>query len=315
MARRKQGILDDLFEITAMLPWWLGVVLAIVAYLALHPFADMEFVATTNPKDIGGMIFKPMFRAFATVGQYLLPFVFLIGSLVSAFSHANRKPRISRARQRLDPLNVQEQSPQPRPPENDLYELYKSAGVAPRPRPDVWSLELLRAIDWKRFEEVCAEYFRVCGFHASTQSHGPDGGIDIKLYAPNDKTQIVNIVQCKQWSRPVGPKLMRELLGVMTANKVPRGTFVTSSTFNNDATQFAAENRIHLIDGKHFLKQIIERPQWDQERLLKVATEGDYLTPTCPNCGIKMVARENNKDKSKFWGCLNFPRCRFTLPY
>jgi restriction system protein len=172
----------------------------------------------------------------------------------------------------------------------------------------------MRAIDWKRFEEVCAEYFRVCGFHASTQSHGPDGGIDIKLYAPNDQRQIVNIVQCKQWSSQVGPKLMRELLGVMTANKVPRGTFVTSSTFNDDATQFAAKNRIHLIDGKHFLKQILERTQSDQERLLKVATEGDYLTPTCPSCGIKLVTRENRKDKSKFWGCLNFPTCKFRLP-
>lgn len=314
MSRRKQALLEDLVEIAAKLPWWVGVVLAIVAYLVLHPFATMEIVATTDPKDIGGMIFKPVFRAVAMVGQYLLPFVFLIGSLVSAFSHLHRKPYISEAPQKLDPLKVHEQSLQPRAPEDDLYELYKSNGVAPPPRPDAWSLELLRSIDWKRFEEVCAEYFRVCGFHASTQSHGPDGGIDIKIYAPNNRTQIVNIVQCKQRNRQVGPKLMRELLGVMTANKVPRGTFVTSSTFNEDATQFAVQNRIHLIDGKQLMKQILERSQSEQECLLKVATEGDYLTPTCPSCGIKLVARENRKDKSKFWGCLNHPGCRFRLP-
>jgi restriction system protein len=68
-------------------------------------------------------------------------------------------------------------------------------------------------MDWKRFEAVCAEYFRLCGFHATTQSHGPDGGVDIKLYTLVDTTRIVSIVQCKRWNKMIGPKPLRELLG------------------------------------------------------------------------------------------------------
>jgi restriction system protein len=197
--------------------------------------------------------------------------------------------------------------------DRNLYEVWKQPTGSAAPRADQWSPELLRMIDWKRFEEVCAEYFRLCGFHATTQSSGPDGGIDVRLYAPNEHSKIVNIVQCKQWRKPVGPKAMREFLGVMTANKLSRGLFVASSTFNEEATRFAAENRIDLIDGRRFLEKILERPPAEQAQLLKVATEGDYLTPSCPNCGIKLVRRENRRNNTIFWGCTNYPRCKFRL--
>jgi restriction system protein len=196
----------------------------------------------------------------------------------------------------------------------DIYELWDSRDShALTARPDKWTLDLLRSIDWKRFEELCAEYFRICGFRATTQSHGPDGGIDIKLYAPNQPDKVVNVVQCKQWSRMVGPKAIRELLGVMTANALSRGVFVTSSSFNDEATQFARENGIHLIDGVALLRKILDRSPEEQATLLGVATDGEYLVPTCPRCGIKLVNRENRMDRSAFWGCKNYPSCRYTL--
>ncbi len=134
------------------------------------------------------------------------------------------------------------------------------------------------------------------------------------LYAPADATKIVNIVQCKCWDkRQVGPKPMRELLGVMTANKVARGTFITSSSFNREAREFGAANGIHIIDGEQLLKQITERSAEEQERLMAVATAGDYLTPTCASCGTKMIRRMTKKDKSQFWGCENYPRCKMKL--
>jgi restriction system protein len=321
MARRrrsqKQSLFEDLFEITAKSPWWVGVVLAAVFYLWLHHYAAAEVVKTTTPGAIGGAVVSQVFRSLALVGQYLLPAVFLLGALASAISRAKNKP-VSISEPLMDPAEPRVEPTQKGiAPGADLYELWKApalgAGAAVAPRPDRWSLDLLRAIDWKRFEEVCAEYFRLCGFHATTQSSGTDGGIDVKLYAPNDQSKIVNIVQCKQWSKPVGPKALREFLGVLTAGKLPRGVFVTSSTFNDEATRFAAENQIHLLDGRRFLNKIMERPPADQTRLLTVATEGDYLTPSCPSCGIKLIKRESRKDKSTFWGCSNFPRCKYIL--
>lgn len=309
--QRRSGVLLDLMEIATRLPWWVGVVLAVIAYLGFHQMAVMEIQATGQVKDIGSAILKQMFKTIGMFGQYLFPFAFLIGSLVSAYGKVKDKPSpLPEASPALPETGVEPTFKQGASGE-DLYTLWKASSVTKTP--DRWSLDLLCAIDWKRFEEVCAEYFRLCGFHAATQSHGPDGGIDVKLYAPKDQSRLVNIVQCKQWSKPIGPKALRELLGVMTANKLSRGIFVTSSVFNDEATRFASDNHIHLLDGNRFMSKILERSPEDQARLLKVATEGDFLTPSCPSCGIKLLKRERKKDRVKFWGCANFPRCRYIL--
>ena len=99
----------------------------------------------------------------------------------------------------------------------------------------------------------------------------------------------------------------------MVDRKAAEGIFVTSSNFNDEAVAFARGNHIDLIDGQELLRLIRSLAPEQQKRLLDVATEGDYLTPSCPNCGIKLVERENRNDTSKFWGCTNYPKCRFTL--
>ena len=46
MARKKQqGTFEDLIEIAAKLPWWAGVLLAIITYLVLHHYATAEVVS------------------------------------------------------------------------------------------------------------------------------------------------------------------------------------------------------------------------------------------------------------------------------
>ncbi|OGA69349.1 MAG: hypothetical protein A3F77_13545 [Betaproteobacteria bacterium RIFCSPLOWO2_12_FULL_67_28] len=318
MTRRRSSSARDIVEIISSFPWWVGIVLAAVAYLVCHWIATTPIAPPRGGQGAGGFAADALIRALAMVGQYALPFLFLAGAAMSVMSPRQKKADDARPAKapgpRLRTSSASSEAPaRSSDTQDDLYEIWKSSGSTSAPRPDRWSLDLLRAIDWKRFEEVCAEYFRLCGFNATTQSHGPDGGIDITLHAPNDPSRVENIVQCKQWSRPVGPKPLRELLGVMTANGVQRGTFVTASTYNDQADQFARDNRIHLIDGAGLLQRILERPPADQERLLRVATEGDYLTPSCPSCGTKLVRRENKKDRSAFWGCTGFPRCRYTL--
>lgn len=174
------------------------------------------------------------------------------------------------------------------------------------------TLDLLRQIDWKLFEEVCAAYFRCLDFHAVTQSHGPDGGIDITLSHADAPEKVVGLVQCKQWAAPVGPKPVRELLGVMVDARVAEGIFITSSTFHVEAQVFAASNKIDLIDGERLLHLIRKLSPADQERLLAVATRGDYLTPSCAACGVKLV-RRTGRQGNGFWGCANYPRCRVTM--
>lgn len=175
-------------------------------------------------------------------------------------------------------------------------------------KPNKWSLELLRELEWKRFEILCGAYYAKRGFRVETIACGADGGIDAKLFFGKIKDPV-GLVQCKAWStKLVGVKPVRELLGVMAHNKVSRGIFHATGKFSGDALEFARANRIQLIGGTDLIANIGTLPETAQQELLAAAVEGDYKTPTCPSCGIKM--RRVSGARGDFWGCSNYPRCK-----
>lgn len=176
-----------------------------------------------------------------------------------------------------------------------------------------WSPEVFAAIEWRRFEAVVEALFGQAGFETRSQSHGADGGVDIWLHSKNAEGPV-SVVQCKHWQgKPVGVKEMREFFGVMTAHGLKRGTYATTSRYTADALAFAQANGINAQDGDGLLKLIALRTPEQQARLLEVAYEGEYWKPTCASCGVKMVARTSGKDGNRFWGCVNYPRCKRTL--
>lgn len=180
-----------------------------------------------------------------------------------------------------------------------------------------WSIDLIKSLEWKRFEELCSGYFNEKGFRSEITRLGADGGIDIYLYRDSfSLTSPMSIVQCKAWNTyKVGVKPIRELFGVMHAAKVPTGVFVTSGEYTKAALKSGQDNNLKLFTESLLLKEILKLPDDNQKRLLKDITEGDYTTPSCPYQGIKMKLRKNKKDGNQFWGCPEFPKCRSTLKF
>ena len=180
-------------------------------------------------------------------------------------------------------------------------------------KPTEWSLELIREIEWKRFEDLCQKFYEAKGIRCETTPLGPDGGIDIRIFQ-DDSGKATSIVQCKAWgSRYVGVQPVRELLGVMTHQKIEKAFFMTSGRFSDDAKDVAKSNRITLIDGQMLLMMLQRLPSSGQNELLAFATEGDYTTPTCPGCGKKMRSVPGKVGRPDFWGCPDYPKCRQRL--
>lgn len=97
----------------------------------------------------------------------------------------------------------------------------------------------------------------------------------------------------------------------MAHENVGKGYIMATGDFSDDAIAFAKQHNILLVPGKNLLGAIEKLPKEQQSELLTMATDGDYATPTCPSCLIKLVKREGRR--GGFWGCRNYPRCHTTI--
>jgi len=178
--------------------------------------------------------------------------------------------------------------------------------------PDNWSLDLLQSLEWKRFETLCLEYFRVLGKEAVTVSQGADRGIFARIFR-EDSDYPEYEVQCQSGIGLVEVNQIKELFGVMVREFSGKGIFMAASSFSEEAKKFSADHKsmIFLIDGNKFLSMLSKLLEEKQHLLFNLATEGDYITPTCVTCGIKLIRKTWRN--GEFWGCKNYPNCRFTL--
>jgi restriction system protein len=176
-----------------------------------------------------------------------------------------------------------------------------------------WSPELLKQLEWRRFEELCAAYFEALGFTTSVGPAGTEGGVDIGLHAKGAERPAA-IARCKAWDAyRVGAKSVRELRAAMNAAKIDKGVLLTSGRFTQEAVSLAGKEGIQTIDGVALLDKMAALPAEKALALLKFATQGDFLTPTCPHCSVKMMSRKSTKEGRKFWGCRNYPACKQTF--
>ncbi len=177
----------------------------------------------------------------------------------------------------------------------------------PMPKPTEWSRDVLRHMDWKRYEEVCAAYYEEAGVPCKALYLGQVGGIDVRLFQ-DEPDKPSGIARCKASSvHRLDGRPVVDLAGAMARQRIPKGFFMTREGFHEDAVEVAAKHGITLVDS-HILLSLIQRlPRKGQKHLLEFATGGDWSTPTCPACGVKMAKRV--RKGAEYWRCPNAVRC------
>ena len=182
------------------------------------------------------------------------------------------------------------------------------------------SLQDIRDLEWREFEELVAEIFRREGYTVTENiGTGADGGIDIRLRM-NGKTYLV---QCKNWkTQKVGVSIVREMYGILTAERANEVFIVCSGRFTPAATEFAKNKPIKLL-GEKFLAQILMLAR-DKRAIPEISiertTEQKPLSASsqCPKCGSALIVRKAKKGKNagrEFIGCAGFPKCRYIRGY
>lgn len=320
MAKRKNNTsgIEALLVIASKLPWYVGLLLAVFFYLILsHLAVQPEPQKNNGVASISVIVLSQFIHIFASIGQYVLPFIFILGSISSLYKKfkAGKEFRSS-------------SNPVWKSPAGSVNNTASSidapvSNQADMVMPTNWSIDLIKKIEWRIFEKLAIEYFVAKGYKVLETDMGKDGGVDFYLYKSSvDETQQqqqqpLSAVQCKSWlTRKVDVKTVRELYGVMAAENITLGAVIASGEFTDDAIAFSKGKHIQLIDGEKLLSLILDLPESAQSKLLATITAGDYTTPTCPSCDIKLVKRTASKGRNKgssFWGCRHFPKCRYTL--
>jgi restriction system protein len=277
MARRKKSSLfDDLIDAVALLPWWAGVVLAVVSFLVLHRLAAPTPAAAFQPGQAGALVVQTFGTTLATFGQYLLPLICLAGAGISAWRRRERSALVQN--------------------------IVKSDGA-----------DALNGMTWQQFEQLVSEAFRLQGYTVSeTGGGGADGGVDLVLTKGGEKF----LVQCKQWRAfKVGVDVVRELYGVMAARGAAGGFVVTSGRFTDDATAFASGRNVTLIAGPKLHAMIQQAQAAGSAQPMRSAPAEPSSPPACPKCSKPMVlrtARRGANAGGEFWGCTGYPACKGT---
>ncbi len=173
-----------------------------------------------------------------------------------------------------------------------------------------WTATLLRSLEWKRLEELCEGFWKAQGYPARNTGPGSDGGVDVVIADFQDADRIFAIAQCKAWSKPVGVEPVRALWGAKHHFDAQLAIFYSVSGFSTDARTFAAGKDLNLVSGDELLRQLQTLPEAEQTALLRHVTRGDFSTPSCPKCEIKMIRRTGRAGRSDFWSCPRFGSCR-----
>lgn len=286
MARmKKTSPAEDLLALIALLPWWVGLGLAIFSYRILHVLAAPIAAPIAPSGQMGQYVAQMMGNTLAYYGQFIVPVICLAGAALSAWRRRQRRTLVATG---------------------------------------TWSqaASVLDALSWREFEQLVGEGFRVQGYQViETGGSGPDGGVDLLLSKDGDKF----LVQCKQWKAyKVGVEVVRELYGVMAAKGAAGGFVVTSGQFTEPAREFARGRNLKLVDGPVLL-QLLQKAQTELHvkapmmalPATPAVAERHSAIPDCPACAKPMArrtAKRGGQAGSAFWGCAGYPTCKGTRP-
>jgi restriction system protein len=176
--------------------------------------------------------------------------------------------------------------------------------------PELTISEKLRKIDWFQFEKLVELIYQHRGFSVKRLGGAnPDGGVDLIVESPDEKF----VVQCKHWRKwTVGVRNIRAFIGTLTDSGIPKGIFITLMGYSGEAKQLADKHGIQILNESDVIKMLEESGLIYSKEISELFSDTRKF---CPKCESEMVLRSARVKGNQFWGCSNFPRCRFILNF
>lgn len=138
---------------------------------------------------------------------------------------------------------------------NDVKVVNKSLIEKVAQNPDI-----LYTIQPREFEEMVCELFERKGYKVKLTKQTHDGGKDIIILNDSMLGDLIFYAECKRFAKnhPVEVSLVRELYGVVEADRATAGIMVTTSYYSEEAKDYRnkIKTRMQLIDYVELLREI-----------------------------------------------------------
>ncbi|BCN32127.1 membrane protein [Anaeromicropila herbilytica] len=154
------------------------------------------------------------------------------------------------------------------------------------------------------FELFLYYHFKKMGYRVRLTPITHDFGADLVL----KYKRKVTIVQAKRWNESVGIKAVQEIVGALNYYNADHAIVATNSVFTRSAKILAQANDVQLIDRRLLIQLIEEGNIGDTVDETERIAELDSIE--CPFCGSSLQLRHGNY--GTFYGCSNYPKCKYT---
>jgi restriction system protein len=126
-------------------------------------------------------------------------------------------------------------------------------------------LDSLAVIDPFRFEQVVLDVLVAMGYGGSRKEAAEvtqktnDEGIDGVINEDRLGLDVIYI-QAKRWKGNVGRQELQNFVGALAGKKANKGIFITTSDFNSNARDYAAnlQQKVILVDGRRLAELMID---------------------------------------------------------
>ena len=274
MSGKNDSTAVAIVELTALLPWWGGVMLAGASYGALHFYVSRPIASVTSGNPVAIMI-PSLMHGLATVGQYALPILFLIAAVMSAVRRWKRRRLL--------------------------------AGVATSAAPDA-----LNGLTWREFEMLVGEAFRIQGYSVTETGSGADGGVDIVMRKDSEK-YFVQCKQWRAQTVgvPIVRELYGAMVahGATGGFVVTSGRFTKPAV---DFAQGLNLTLIDGPLLHAMITKVPSDVSAEISATTLPSSGQSPECPTCGNQMTRRTASRGARAGQQFWGCTAYPSCRGT---
>jgi restriction system protein len=106
---------------------------------------------------------------------------------------------------------------------------------------------------------------------------------------------------------------VRELLGTLKDANIEKGVLVTLRGCTSEAKELADKHGIRVVEEMELVELMRNVDGSTNRRIGEILNDDRKLCPRCEHPLVIRTATKGMNQGEQFWGCSNYPRCRYIL--